>query len=211
VILPFIWIFNPALLLIDVHGWWEVALVAGASLLAMMAFAAVTMNWFRVRCKWWELALLAIATIFLFRPDFFMDQIADEYKSVPAAKVFEVAGKLGANERLVAVIKGTTLEGKDLVKTVALNLGAANEDGRKRVTASGLTLMTLGSNVQIAATKFGSAAKKSGFDEGFDITELKVPSGRPSAYWFYIPGLLLMGLVWFMQGRREKSVKEIRL
>jgi TRAP transporter 4TM/12TM fusion protein len=205
VILPFIWIFNPALLLIDVHGWWEVALVAGASLLAMMAFAAVTMNWFRVRCKWWELALLAIATVFLFRPDLFMDQIADEYKSVPPAKAFEIAGKLGANERLVAVIKGTTLEGKDLVKTVALNLGPANEDGRKRVAAAGLTLMTLGPNVQIAATKFGSAAKKSGFEEGFDITEIKVPSGRPSAYWFYIPGVLLIALVWFLQGRREKN------
>ena len=28
VLLPFIWIFNPALLLIDIHGWWEAALVA---------------------------------------------------------------------------------------------------------------------------------------------------------------------------------------
>jgi TRAP transporter 4TM/12TM fusion protein len=202
VILPFIWIFNPALLLIDVHGWWEVLLVAGASLLAMMAFAAVTMNWFRVRCKPWELLLLAAATIFLFRPDMFMDWIADEYKSAPAAKVYEVASELRANDRLVAVIKGTTIEGQDLAKTVAVNLGTENPDGRKRIAAAGLTLLTLGDRVQIAATKFGSPARKGGFDEGFDIVELKVPSGRPSPYWFYIPGLALLALVWWGQGRR---------
>jgi TRAP transporter 4TM/12TM fusion protein len=202
VILPFIWIFNPALLLIDVHGWWEVLLVAGASLLAMMAFAAVTMNWMRVRCKSWELALLAVATVFLFRPDMFMDWIADEYRSAPASQVYEVAGRLGANDRLVAVIKGTSLEGRDLAKTVALNLGAENPDGRKRVAAAGLTLLALGDKVQIAGAKFGSAARKGGFDEGFDIVELKVPSGRPSAYWFYLPGLALLALVWTSQGRR---------
>jgi TRAP transporter 4TM/12TM fusion protein len=205
VILPFIWIFNPALLLIDVHGWWEVLLVAGASLLAMMAFAAVTMNWFRIRCKPWELLLLGVATVFLFRPDFFMDQFADEYKSEPASKVYEVAGRLGDNDRLVAVIKGTTIEGKDLLKTVAVNLGAANADGRKRVAASGLTLMTLGGTTQIGAAKFGSAARKAGFDEGFEIVELKVPSGRPSPYWFYIPGLALLGFAWWLQGRRMPS------
>ncbi len=207
VILPFIWIFNPALLLIDVHGWWEVFIVAGASLLAMMAFAAVTMNWMRVRCKPWEMVLLAAATIFLFRPDFFMDQLADEYQSAPASKIYEVAGQLGANDRLVAVIQGSNIEGRALKKTVALNLGAENPDGRKRIAAAGLTLMTLGSNVQIAAAKFGSSARKGGFDEGFDIVELKVPSGRPSPYWFYLPGLLLLGLVWVLQGRRLQPVR----
>jgi hypothetical protein len=50
--------------------------------------------------------------------------------------------------------------------------------------------------------KFGSAAKKSGFEQGFDIVEIKVPSGRPSPHWFYLPGLLLIGLVWWVQGRR---------
>ena len=168
----------------------------------MMAFAAVTMNWMRVRYRPWELVLLAAATIFLFRPDMFMDWIADEYRSAPAATVYEVAGRLGANDRLVAVIKGTSLEGKDLAKTVAVNLGEANTDGRKRVAAAGLTLMTLGDRVQIAAARFGSPARKGGFDEGFDIVELKVPSGRPSPYWFYLPGLGLLALVWWLQGRR---------
>jgi hypothetical protein len=62
----------------------------------------------------------------------------------------------------------------------------------------------LGERLQIAGVKFGSAAKKSGFDQGFDIVEIKVPTDRPSAHWFYLPGLLLVGLVWWAQGRRMK-------
>jgi hypothetical protein len=34
---------------------------------------------------------------------------------------------------------------------------------------------------------------------------LKVPSGRPSAHWFYLPALLLAGLVWWSQGRRMRT------
>ncbi len=202
VILPFIWIFNPSLLLIDVNSWLDVFLVAGASTLAMLAFAALTMNWMRVRLKAWEWMLLALAVVLMFRPDFFMDRIAPEYQTVPATQAATVAGQLPAGARLVAVIAGTTLEGRELTKTVAVNLGPANPDGRKRLAAAGLTLMTLGDKVQVMSAKFGSAARKSGFEEGFDIVELKLPSGRSSPYWFYLPGLLLIVLVWWSQGRR---------
>jgi TRAP transporter 4TM/12TM fusion protein len=202
VILPFIWIFNPALLLIDVGSWWNMLQVVVASTVAMLVFAAVTMGWFRVKCRWWELAALALACVFLFRPDYFMDQIAPEYKSVPASEAFKVAGALPEDDRLVAVIAGTTIEGDELKKTVALNLGRAEPDGRKRLNAAGLTVVPLGERLQIAGVKFGSAAKKSGFDQGFEIVEIKVPTDRPSAHWFYLPGLLLVALVWWAQGRR---------
>lgn len=205
VILPFIWIFNPALLLIDVHGWGEVMLVAGASLLAMMAFAALTMNWFRVRCRPWELLVLLVATVLLFRPDFFMDRIADEYRSVPPDQIYQVAGALGAQGRLVAVIQGTTLEGRETIKTVAVNLGEAQSDGRKRIAATGLTLMSMGDRLQVGAVKFGSAARRAGFDQGFDIIAIKVPSGRASPHWFYLPGVALLVLLWVVQGRRLKE------
>jgi TRAP transporter 4TM/12TM fusion protein len=202
VILPFIWIFNPALLLIDVGSWFDVLIVVVASTIAMLVFAAITMNWFRVKCRPWELAALAVATAFLFRPDYFMDFVAPEYRSAPAADAFKIAGALPADDRLVAVIAGTTIEGDELKKTVALNLGAAEADGRKRLNAAGLTVVALGDKLQIGGVKFGSAAKKSGFEQGFDVVEIKVPSGRPSAHWFYLPGLLLIGLVWWVQGRR---------
>jgi TRAP transporter 4TM/12TM fusion protein len=203
VILPFLWIFNPQLLLIGVHSWLEVLLVASASLVAMMAFAAITMNWFRIRCKWWEILMLLAGITFLFRPDFFMDRVAPEYRNEAPARIFEVASRLPENERLVVVIEGLTLEGEQLTKTVAVDLGAAG-DGAKRIGATGVQLMQMGDTVRVAAAKFGSVARKAGFQEGFTIQTVKVPSDRPSVYWFYLPGLLLIGLVYWLQGRRMK-------
>ncbi|WP_332814635.1 TRAP transporter permease [Ramlibacter sp.] len=202
VILPFIWIFNPQLLMIDVNGWWELLSVAVACTMAMLVFAALTMNWFRVRSRWWENLLLALAVVLLFRPDFFMDRISPEYRDVPAGQVFDVARGLPDSGRLVMVIKGTTLEGDEVTKTVAVRLGAAGADGRKRLADAGLQLVPLGQEVQIGSVRFGSVARKAGIEQGWDVSAVKVPLDRPTPHWFYLPGLLLIALVWFAQGMR---------
>jgi hypothetical protein len=202
VILPFIWIFNPQLLLIDVHGWAELVRLVVACTLATLIFAAVTMNWFRVKSRLWETALLLVAVVLLFRPDFFMDQVAPEYQRVPAAQVFDVAGKVGADDRVVMVIQGSTIEGRDITKTVALQLGEVGSDGRKRLMDAGLQLVPLGDAVQIGQVKFGTRAAKSGFEQGWDVTAVQVPTDRPTPHWFYLPALLLISFVWWNQGRR---------
>ena len=48
------------------------------------------------------------------------------------------------------VIKGTTIEGDDVTKTVAVRLGPAGDDGRKRLAEAGLTLTSLGDATQIS-------------------------------------------------------------
>lgn len=204
VILPFIWIFNPQLLLIDINSFWELVRVVVACTIAMLIFSAISMGWFRVRSRWWENLLLAGAVLLLFRPDFIMDQIEPEYRAMPAVQVFEVAKAAPDDGRLVAVIQGTTLEGKDITKTVAVQLAAAGEDGRKRLAQAGLQLMPLGDRMQIGAVKFGSRAQKSGFEQGWDVVSVHVPSGRPSPHWFYLPALVLIGVVWVTQGLRMR-------
>jgi TRAP transporter 4TM/12TM fusion protein len=207
VILPFIWIFNPQLLLIDVHSTGELVRVVAASILATLIFAAVTMQWFRVRSRLWETALLAAAVLLLFRPDYFMDQLTPPTREVPASQVFEVARGLPSNASLAMLIKGTTLEGDEVVKTVALQLGEAGADGRKRLSEAGLQLVPLGEQVQVGAVKFGSRAKRGGFEPGWDVAAVQVPTGAPSPHWFYLPALLLVALVWWNQGRRLAAAR----
>ncbi|WP_439587699.1 TRAP transporter permease [Hydrogenophaga sp.] len=204
VILPFIWIFNPQLLLINVHGWGELIRLVLACTLATLLFAAVTMNWFRVKSRWWETVLLSVAVVLLFRPDFFMDRIEPEYRLVPAAQVYDVARDVPTDDRVVMVIQGLTIEGDEVVKTVALQLGDQGPDGRKRLSDAGLQLMPLGDTVQIGQVKFGTRAAKSGFEQGWDVTGVQVPTDRPTSHWFYLPALLLVLLVWWNQGRRMR-------
>ena len=43
-----------------------------------------------------------------------------------------------------------------------------------------------------------------GIEQGFEIVGVKVPTDRINAHWFYIPGLLLAALVWWLQGLRMR-------
>jgi hypothetical protein len=211
VVLPFIWIFNPALLLIDVHGWGEALLVAVASTIASLLFAAATMAWFRIRCRWWEVVLLLIATFILFRPDWFADRIGPEYTHAPASRFYEVAAKLDEGDRLVFRIQGQTLEGEDRSKTVAVQLGPKLGDGsnpvaeaRKRLAEAGMTVSGMGEMLQVANVRFGSRAAKARIEQGYDIVGIEVPTDRINAHWFYIPGLALAVAVWLLQGWRVR-------
>jgi hypothetical protein len=219
VVLPFIWIFNPALLLINVHGWFEALLVAFASTVASLLFAAATMNYFRVRCRWWEVVLLLAATLILFRPDWFADRIAPEYTDAPASQFYEVAARLDEGDRLVFVIAGQTLEGEERNKTVALRMGPRVEDAnamaaaRKRLAEAGMNVSGMGEMLQVTTVRFGSTAAKARIEQGFEIVGVKVPTDRINAHWFYIPGLLLAALIWWIQGlrmRRDAVPREAR-
>jgi len=201
VVLPFVFVFNPALLIIDVHGWWEVLLVGFSATVASMVFAAATMGYFQTRCKWWEIMLLLAATFALFRPDYFMNKLYEPYSEVPAKEILRVAKELGEGDRLVLVIEGTNVEGEEVRKTVAVQLAKPGE-GRARIAESGLSVSVAGNEVRITGVKFGSRAKKSGFEQGFKVGAIKVPNDRPSEHWVYIPALALVAFVYFLQRAR---------
>jgi len=210
VVLPFIWIFNPALLLINVHGWFEALVVAFASTIASLLFAAATMNYMRTKCRWWEVLLLLAATFALFRPDWFADRIAPEYQDAPASRFHEVAAGLDEGDRLVFVIAGQTLEGEERNKTVALRMGRKVEDAnpmvaaRQRLAEAGINVSGMGEMLQVTSVRFGSTAAKARIEQGFEIVGVKVPTDRINAHWFYIPGLLLAALIWWLQGLRMR-------
>jgi hypothetical protein len=212
VVLPFIWIFNPALLLINVKGLFEATIVALASTVASLLFAAVTMGWFRIKCRWWEIALLLAATFILFRPDWFADQLAPEYTDAPASQLLELAAKMDEGDRLAFIIEGHTLEGEERNKTVAIRLGRPIEDpnpqmaGRKRLAEAGMTVSGMGNKLQVVGVRFGSTASKARIEQGFEIVGVKVPTDRPNAHWFYIPGLLIAAFVWMTQGWRMRRL-----
>lgn len=212
-VLPFMFVFNPLLLLIDIQGWWELTLVVLSATLASLMFAAATLAWFRTRCTWLEVGALLVATFMLFRPDFFMNYVAPKYQEQPASELFQVAGQLPDNGRLVAVIAGMNLEGDDLRKTVAVTLPGPAEGasatgadlGRQRLAQAGLNVMAFGDTAQISSVRFGSTARRAGWEQGWDIEHILVPNpDRPSEFWSFIPALALIMLVWWRQGQRMR-------
>jgi len=212
-VLPFMFIFNPMLLLIDVTGAWNLVVVITMATLASMTFAAATMRWMKIRATLLETLILLLVTFMLFRPDWVMNQIHDKYVAHPASELYATAAQLPEDGQLVAVISGMNIEGDELIKTVAVRVPAlpagstASGDmaGRLRLSAAGLTFSQLGERIQIASVAFGSQARRASWEQGWDIQSLMAPNpSRPSEYWAFVPALLLLAGVWWAQTLRQR-------
>jgi hypothetical protein len=131
-----------------------------------------------------------------------IDRFHAKYVAAPVSQIYELAEKVAHDEWLVVEIAGENLEGKEVRKTVALPMGEG-ATGRDRIRAGGVTLAQLGDDLEVANVKFGSRARKLGVEQGFRIVDVQVPNpARPSQNWVFLPALLLVGLVWWRQGRR---------
>jgi len=212
-VLPFMFIFNPLLLLIDVDSVWDLVVVATTATLAAMTFAAATMRWLKIRASWVEVLVLLVVTFMLFRPDWVMDRWQPKYVNLPAGEIYARAAALPANGRLVARIAGMNIEGDELAKTVAVRLpalptdshAAAADAGRQRLTAAGLTFAQYGDQIQIMGVAFGSPAWRVRWEQGWDIQTLYAANPkRPSDYWVFIPALALLAGVGWRQTRRQR-------
>ena len=206
-VLPFVFIFNPQILLIGVSSWVEVVIVCITGTVASLLFAAATMKWFRTRCTWLEVAALLLATFLFFRPDWVVDRFAPKYVAAPAADLYKVADGLIEDEWLVVAIAGSDLDGTAITKTVAIPMGKG-DNGREKLRDAGVTLSQLGTDLEVAAVKFGSRAKKLGLEQGYKIVELRLPNpARPSQHWVFIPAALIALGVWWLQGQRARATR----
>jgi hypothetical protein len=202
-LLPFIFIFNPEMLLIDVESWPHTIQVVIISTIAMLVFAAASMNFFITRSRWWETAILLIACFALFRPDWFLNWVSPARLELPPRELLAQVQRVGDDQRIAFVVEGMTIEGEDVRKTVSLRLGDRMPDARERLRAAGLTL-TPGDQPTITNVGFGSAARRVGLEPGLKVTAVMVPNpDRPSAWLVYLPALVLVGLVWWNQSRRR--------
>jgi len=55
----------------------------------------------------------------------------------------------------------------------------------------------------VAAVRFGSTAEKLGVEQGFKIVSIEMPAARPAKEWMFIPALVLLGLIVFLQRMRR--------
>lgn len=212
-VLPFMFVFNPLLLLIDISSWVELSLVVGGAVLASLTFSAATLGWMRFRCTWVEVIILLAVTFILFRPDWLINRVAPKYVERPVSELTQVVNELPHRGRFAAVIEGMNIEGDDLHKTVGVALPALPEGSTatgdaaatQRLMMAGINVMAFGDTAQIASVRFGSPAVRAGWEQGWDIRSLVILNpDRPSDFWSYIPALALLLLIWYRQGLRMR-------
>ena len=208
-ILPFLFIFNTDLLLIDVSVG-KAVFVFIIAVIAMMLFAAATQNWFLTKSKMWENAALLLIAFTLFTPGFWLDKMADPYVFEDPSKLVAMADSAGDGETLRIRLAGEDFaSGKEVETTVALLLGPKSDgDGAARLLKnSGIAFRTEDDGkTYVDNVAFGKYAQKKGVDFDWEVLRIETPADRLPKEIFYIPALALLGLVIMLQlGRIRKT------
>jgi TRAP transporter 4TM/12TM fusion protein len=200
-LLPFIFIFNTELLLIDVGDVTHFAFIVGCSIIAMGCFVSATQNWLLTRNRWYETLALLLICFTLFRPGYWLDRLEAPFDPRPATDILRVVDTIPSGSTLRIRVMSQSRAGEDVEKLVRLTL-RSGKTGTERLQRSGLSLSTLGDKVTISLVSFGSEASKYGLAPGDEITAVLVRAQRPSRYWFAIPALLLLAGIILLQRRR---------
>ena len=200
-LLPFIFIFNTELLLIDVGDVTHFAFIVGCSIIAMGCFVSATQNWLVTRNRWYETLALLLICFTLFRPGYWLDRLQAPFDPRPATDVIRVVDTIPSGSTLRIRVMSQSRAGEDVEKLVRLTM-RSGKTSTERLQRSGLSLSTLGDKVTISLVSFGSEAAKYGLAPGDEITSVLLRAQRPSRYWFAIPALLLLAGIILLQRRR---------
>jgi len=201
--LPFLFIFNTDLLLIDVT-FSQGILIFVVSTIAMLIFAAATQGYMITRSRWYESAVLLLIAFTLFRPGFWMDMIHDPYQSMPPAQFVEAMGSADEDSALRIQIAGLDAFGDPMTTYMTVPV-PDGDSGQERLDNLGLELLIKDDKAIVDMVAYASQASDLGFDFDQEIIEVLAPVDRWTKELMWIPAFLVFGLVIMLQRRRRDN------
>ena len=199
-ILPIVFLFNHELLLIGIENIWHALVVIITSLSGILVFTSATQGWFINKLKWYEIIIFLIISISLLSPEFVLNKFYPKYNYQDISKINlvvldpkkEVRFKItrpspyGERYKLFVIDRKTFEEEYDL------------ED-------YGISLVKEKNKIVVDNLKWNGLAKKSGFEMGDYISELKVEnSNRPNKIVVYPIAILLLLIFGYLNYVRKE-------
>ena len=200
-ILPIVFLFNHELLLIGIEDIWHGLVVIITSLAGILVFTSATQGWFVNRLRWYEIVIFLIISISLLSPEFVLNKFYPKYNYQDINQInvstldydkevrFKVTrpSSYGERYKLFVISKNTFNENYNL------------ED-------YGISLIKQEDRIVVDTLKWNGEAKKSGFEMGDYISELKIEnSNRPSKGIIYPIAILLFLIFGYFNYRRKNN------
>ena len=206
-ILPFIFIFNPELLLIGVESFWHGMTIFVVSLLAILCFSSATQGWMLVRTRWYEILLLLLISFAFFRPDALLEQIYPAYVSAPFERFVTGEIQVESEQKLRLHVTRETNYGDRYKLFVFENPGELE-------TKTNPYGVSLGQNNEdrwyVADLVYGGMAEKAGLDYGDFVTGVDLEQlDRPPKEWVYVPAIFMLILLLLFQRHRRSHIEMI--
>lgn len=214
-LLPFLFIFNTELLLIDVTPL-KAVFVFAVAVVAMMLFASATQGYMFTRNhKWESLALLLIAFT-LFRPGYWLDQVSPPYENHEPTAIYEVIDEVDPGGNIRVIVTGPDFDSGEITSTTVLvNLGQP-QDAVQRLRKAGLTV-TVEDGQAIIEEPFPGTPLFETIGKSFDyygdepviVDKVLRDASRVPKEVFYIPAVVLLLVIILSQKRRSRQEQKL--
>ena len=204
-LLPFLFIFNTDILLIDVTPLQGVFVFIVATV-AILIFTAGTQGYFISKSRIWESVALILIAFTLFRPGFWMDYISPPFTETDPVKIVETIGNAPAGSEMRAIVDTLDDVGDPVTLTMIIDVGD-QADGAARLAAYGLEVLVDGGKLMVENAEFDSKAQAAGFDFDQEIKIVLAPVDQTPKQLFYIPALALLWFIFALQRRRRDSAE----
>ncbi len=206
-LLPFMFIFNTDLLLIDVT-FFHAIVVFFVALIAMLVFAAATQGYFIAKCKPWEIAALLLIAFTLFRPGFFLDLIPEKYRTASGPAAVALMDQVETGEDIRMIIEGPDFDNAK-IRPVTIVIPGIAGDALTALADQGLNTLEEGDALLLdepfpGTPYFESIGNEYDFygDSPVIIKSVQIENDRLPKELFFIPALLLLGGLMLIQKPR---------
>ena len=210
-ILPFIFIFNTDLLLIDVT-WIQGIIIFIVAASAMMLFGAATQGFWMVKSRWWETVALLLIAFTLVRPGYWIDQFQAPWVSFDVNE--SALNRSDLDGQVQLTIEGPDFDDPDQTTQLILLVKAT----QSQVLATALDTVGILARAEdqnvlldepFPGTEYFQSMQRFDFygDTPVQITDLAIEqTNRLTKESMYIPALILLLIVgWSQRTRRLKE------
>ncbi len=206
-LLPFLFIFNTDLLLIDV-GFLKAIVVFFISLTAMLLFAAATQGYFISKSRLWETVALLLVAFMLFRPGFFLNLISEQYDTAAGPAAVELVDQTAIGETVRMTIEGPDFD-TGLIRPTTIAFDTIEGGAQAAFDDQGLIVLEEGEALLLdepfpGTPHFDTLGTEYDFygDTPVTVTAVQVERERIPKEVFWLPALFLLGLIVLVQRPR---------
>ena len=191
-ILPIVFLFNHELLLIGIENIWHALVVIITSLVGILVFTSATQGWFINKLKWYEIIVFLIISISLLSPEFVLNKFYPKYNYQDINNINSVI--LDPKKEVRFKVTRPSLYG-DRYKLFVINKNTFEEE--YNLENYGISLVKENNKIIVDNLKWNGQAKKSGFEMGDYISELKIEnSNRPMFFFSFFFTLFHKQSIW---------------
>ena len=199
-ILPIVFLFNHELLLIGIENIWHGLLVIIMSLIGILVFTSATQGWFINKLRWYEIIVFLSISISLLAPEFVLNKFYPKYNYKDINLIYSI--KLDPNKEARFKVTRPSNYGERYKLFVIKKNTFETEYNLEQY---GISLVREENKIIVDTLQWNGKAKKSGFEIGDYISELKVENTeRPNKGIIYPIAILLLIIFGFLNSRRKE-------